>query len=136
MLENLDVWKLGALMLLGLFLFGPERLPKLISDAVRVLRYIRQLARNASRELSQELGTDVRVEDLDPRSLIRRHLLSEEDETLLRQPFDDAYRDVRDASSSIARRVTGDSEPAPTVAPVAPNRGAGGEPVPHDPDAT
>jgi sec-independent protein translocase protein TatB len=52
MLENLDVWKLGALMLLGLFLFGPERLPKLISDGIRVLRYVRQLAGNASRELS------------------------------------------------------------------------------------
>jgi sec-independent protein translocase protein TatB len=104
-------------MLLGLFLFGPERLPKVISDGVRVLRFIRQLARNASRELSQELGTDVGVEDLDPRSLIRRHLLSEEDETRLRQPFEDAYREVRDASANIARNVADESATAEKVTP-------------------
>ncbi|HEX6869758.1 MAG TPA: Sec-independent protein translocase subunit TatB [Micromonosporaceae bacterium] len=95
MLENLNIWELGALVLLALFIFGPERLPKVISDGVRLLRNVRNMARNATSDLSRELGTEVNLEDLHPKTFIRKHVLSEEDERLLRRPFEDAYRDVQ-----------------------------------------
>src|SRR5215468_5670480 len=93
-LENLDGWKLLVLLLLGIFIFGPDKLPKAIADGVRMLRNVRDMARNATSDLSRELGTDIKLEDLNPKALLRKHLLSEEDERALRQPLEELYRDV------------------------------------------
>jgi len=92
---GINSWEFVVLLLLAMFIFGPDRLPKAISDGVKMLRNLRDLARNATGELSKELGTDISLEDLHPKTLIRKHLLSEEDEQALRRPLDDLYRDVR-----------------------------------------
>lgn len=99
MFSNLNFWEIAGLVLLGLFIFGPERLPKVISDGVRMIRNLRDMARNATADLSRELGTEVRLEDLHPKTFIRKHLLSEEEERALRRPFDDAYDDVKSIAS-------------------------------------
>jgi sec-independent protein translocase protein TatB len=93
-LENLDSEKLLVLLLLALFIFGPDKLPKAIADGVKMLRNLRDMARNATGDLSRELGTDIQLEDLNPKTLIRKHLLSEEDERALRKPLEDLYHDV------------------------------------------
>jgi sec-independent protein translocase protein TatB len=95
-LENLDGWKLLVLVLLGLFIFGPDKLPKAIADGVKMLRNLRDMARNATSDLSRELGTDIQLEDLNPKTLIRKHLLSEEDERALRKPLEDLYSGVKE----------------------------------------
>jgi len=95
MFENLNFWEIGALLLLALFIFGPERLPKVIGDGLRMLRGLREMARNATRDLSREMGTDISLEDLHPKTFIRKHLLTEEDEAQIRRPFEDAYHDVK-----------------------------------------
>jgi sec-independent protein translocase protein TatB len=105
MFENLNGWEIIVLALLGLFIFGPERLPKVIADGVRMLRNLRDMARNATNDLSREMGTDVRLEDLHPKTFIRKHLLSEDEERDLRRPFDDMYRDVRQISSEAADNI-------------------------------
>ncbi len=113
MFDNLNGWEIVVLILLGLFIFGPERLPKVIGDAMRMIRNLRDMARNATNDLSREIGTDVQLEDLHPHTFIRKHLLSDEDERDLRRPFDDMYNDVRKISSEagdIARQATA---PAP-----------------------
>jgi sec-independent protein translocase protein TatB len=99
--SNLNAWEVITLALLGLFIFGPERLPKVISDGVRMLRGLRNMARNATNDLSRELGTEVSLEDLHPKTFIRKHLLSEEEEAQLRRPFDDLSRDVRQIGDSV-----------------------------------
>jgi len=106
MFANLDGWKLIVLLLVAAFVLGPERLPKMIGDVSRVLRRVRQMARSATDELSRELGTPVNVEDLHPKAFIRRHLLSEEDEALVRKPFDDVVRDVGEISHRIQETST------------------------------
>jgi sec-independent protein translocase protein TatB len=94
-LENLDGPKLIVLLLIGIFIFGPDKLPKAIADGVRMLRTVRDMARNATSDLNRELGTDIQLEDLNPKALIRKHLLSEEDEAALRKPIEDLYQDVQ-----------------------------------------
>jgi sec-independent protein translocase protein TatB len=94
MLENLNVWELGALVLLALLIFG-DRLPEVISDGLKMIRNLRNMARNATSDLSRELGTDIQLEDLHPKSFIRKHLLSEEDEEALRKPLQGLYDDVK-----------------------------------------
>ncbi len=101
MFDNINFWEVGVLLLLALFIFGPERLPKVIGDGLRMVRNVRDMARNATTDLSRELGTEVQLEDLNPKTFLRKHLLSEEDEQLLRRPFDDAYRDVRQITAEV-----------------------------------
>jgi sec-independent protein translocase protein TatB len=96
MFENLGWPEIIGLLLVALFILGPERLPKVIGDVLRGLRKLRQMARNATSDLSQELGTDVRLEDLHPKTFLRKHILSEEEEARLRRPIESLYSDVRD----------------------------------------
>jgi len=129
--SNLNVWEVAVLVLLGLFIFGPERLPKVIGDGVRLLRKIRTMARNATNDLSQELGTEVTLEDLNPKTFIRKHVLSEEDEALLRRPFTDLSREMRALGTDVdnaARQIAGADEPT-RADPAAPRHRT-------DPDAT
>jgi sec-independent protein translocase protein TatB len=104
--SNLNAWEVIVLALLGLFIFGPERLPKVIADGMRMLRGLRAMARNATNDLSRELGTDVSLEDLHPKTFIRKHLLSDEEEAQLRRPFDDITRDVRRIGNDVNHAAT------------------------------
>ncbi len=92
---GINGWEFVVLLLLAMFIFGPDRLPKAISDGVKMVRNLRDMARNATSDLSRELGTDISLEDLNPKALIRKHILSEEDERAIRRPLDDLYQDVR-----------------------------------------
>jgi sec-independent protein translocase protein TatB len=94
MFENLNWWEIGALLLLALLIFG-DRLPTVIADGLRMVRNLRDMARNATGDLSRELGTDIQLEDLHPKAFIRKHLLSEEDEAALRKPLQGVYDDLR-----------------------------------------
>ena len=60
-------WEFLVLILLAMFIFGPDKLPKAISDGVRILRNLRDMARNATTDLSRELGTEISLEDLNPK---------------------------------------------------------------------
>jgi sec-independent protein translocase protein TatB len=95
-LDNLNWWEILVLAIVGLLVFGPERLPKVIGDAAKMLRTVRQMARNATSELREELGTDIDIQDLHPKNFVRKHLLSEDDEEALRRPLRDAWRDLEE----------------------------------------
>jgi sec-independent protein translocase protein TatB len=92
---GINAWEMLVLVLLAMFIFGPDRLPKAIADGVKMIRNLRDMARNATSDLSRELGTEIALEDLHPKTLIRKHILSEDDERALRKPFEELYRDVR-----------------------------------------
>jgi sec-independent protein translocase protein TatB len=111
-LENIGGWEFIVIILVGLFIFGPDRLPKAIADGVKMLRQVRQMARNATGDLSRELGTDIQLEDLHPKTFLRKHLLSEEDEAALRKPLQGLYDDVR----GVADQVKRDAEEAASAA--------------------
>ena len=122
-LENIGGWELIVIVLVGLFIFGPDKLPKAISDGIRMLRTVRNMARNATGDLSRELGTTVELEDLNPKTFLRKHLLSEEDEAALRKPLQDIYSDARGVVESVkldssedSREETSQPEPKPAIA--------------------
>ena len=102
-LENLGGWEFIVIILVGLFIFGPDRLPKAIGDGMRMLRNVRQMARNATGDLSRELGTDIQLEDLHPKAFLRKHLLSEADEAALRRPLQDIVGEVRGVADTVKR---------------------------------
>ncbi|WP_327022882.1 preprotein translocase subunit TatB [Micromonospora sp. NBC_01739] len=123
MFENLNVWEVGALLLLALLIFG-DRLPAVIGDGLRMVRNLRTMARNATSDLSKELGTDIQLEDLHPKAFIRKHLLSEEEEQAIRKPlqgmYDDLRTDVTKVQKDIKNVATAADPRTPDPAPVAP----------------
>ncbi|MET7421278.1 twin-arginine translocase TatA/TatE family subunit [Dactylosporangium sp. NPDC005555] len=115
-LENLGGWEFIVIILVGLFIFGPDRLPKAINDGMRMLRNVRQMARNATGDLSRELGTDIQLEDLHPKTFLRKHLLSEADEAALRRPLQDIVGEVRGVADTVKRDAEA-AVKAPAAAP-------------------
>jgi sec-independent protein translocase protein TatB len=73
MFHNLGWSELVVLGVLGLLIFGPDRLPKVASDAVRMLRELRTMARGAAADLKAELGPE--MADLDLTSLHPRRIV-------------------------------------------------------------
>ncbi len=72
-----------ALAVLALFVFGPDKLPKVAADAGRLLRQLRQMAQGAKDEVTGSLGpefSDLNLSDLDPRAFVKRQLLDERDD--------------------------------------------------------
>ncbi len=117
MFENIGWPEIMVLVLIGLFIFGPDKLPKLISDGVNMIRQLRRMATNATSDLSRELGTDISIEDLHPKTFVRKHLLSDEDQDALTRPFKEIYSDASDAARSMdLNPALADSEPARTPA--------------------
>src|SRR4051812_14605574 len=67
----------------ALFLIGPQRLPKYAAEAGRMLRQLRQMAKQASATVKDELGpdfADVEFADLHPRRFVRKHLFEDLDD--------------------------------------------------------
>jgi sec-independent protein translocase protein TatB len=70
------------LIVLAILVFGPEKLPRMIQDAARFLRKIREFSDSAKRDIRNELGPefkDFEFEDLNPRTFAKKHLLDGED---------------------------------------------------------
>ncbi len=80
---DLSLPKLLILAVLALVVFGPNELPKIAAQAGRFLRDLRRIAEGASSELREGLGpefADFDVSDLNPRTFVTKHLLSEPDQ--------------------------------------------------------
>ena len=103
--------ELTVLLLLALFVFGPERLPGLAAEAGKGLRTLRRYLRGMTDDLKTELGPelgDLDLASLHPKTFVQKHLFEDDDEPAVRdeprQPAGPALRE--------------------------------GEPAPWDPDAT
>lgn len=82
--------KLALLLLLALFIFGPDQLPRVARQAAQTLRQLRRLATDATSEIKAGLGpeyADLDIADLHPRRFVQKHLLDALDDD--RQPYDD-----------------------------------------------
>ena len=122
-----------VLLILGLLILGPERLPKVAADVARTLRGLRRMAERARADVTRELGPefeDIGLADLNPRRFVSRHLLDDE----LDDPRPARARRAKPAASG---RGTPPAGTAPTSSPGdGAGEGAVAEPPPYDPDAT
>jgi sec-independent protein translocase protein TatB len=83
MLGGLGWPEVAVLLVFGLILFGPERLPQIAEDAGKALRRVRLFLQGLQEDLKTELGPEIGELDLrslDPKQFVRRHLLEDPDE--------------------------------------------------------
>ena len=107
--------ELTVILLLALFVFGPERLPGLAADAGKALRSVRRYLKGMTDDLKSELGPevgDLDLASLHPKAFVQKHL------------WDDMDEDDDELVDQLAGRPRG-------TVPL-----AAGEPPPWDPDAT
>jgi sec-independent protein translocase protein TatB len=70
--------ELLVIAFVAVMVFGPDRLPDLARQAGRMARQVRGFAHAARDELRSELGpdyADLQLRDLDPRTIVRKHIV-------------------------------------------------------------
>ncbi|MEO6086092.1 MAG: Sec-independent protein translocase protein TatB [Umezawaea sp.] len=126
MFDSIGWVEILIIVVAGLFILGPERLPEAAGWVGRTIRQVRDYATGAREQLKQEMGPEFEqlrkpLEDLrelrnfDPKKAVTKHL------------FDDG------PAGAGAEKANGYpvAEAAPVERPLGP-----GERAPYDPDAT
>ena len=130
MFENVGWGEVLVLIVAGLFILGPERLPSAAAWLGRTVRQVKDYATGAREQLRSELGPefdelrkpleDLRgIRNFDPRSAVTRHLF-----------------DGNDPLESSASGGGNGHRPPETSRPQRSESLAPGERPPYDPDAT
>ena len=84
--------EIGVVLVVGLLVFGPDKLPDLARQAGQFIRTLRQMADNAKNDLGRELGqdlSDLDLKSLDPREVVRRSLFEDGSTTTSPTPHAD-----------------------------------------------
>jgi len=71
-----------VLAIVGIFVFGPDRLPDVARQAARMLKSARKTLAAAKAQVADELGPEyanLDLRDLSPRALVQKHLLDDLD---------------------------------------------------------
>lgn len=82
MFSGLGWEELLLLVIVGLVIFGPDRLPKAARDLGQMLRQLRTMARGAANELRTELGpemADIDLRTLHPRRFVEDALFGDDE---------------------------------------------------------
>jgi sec-independent protein translocase protein TatB len=70
--------ELAVIAFVAILVFGPDKLPDFSRQAGRMARKMRDFANEARDELREELGpefADLDFKDLDPRAIVRKHIV-------------------------------------------------------------
>ena len=89
MFDHVGWGEIAVLLVLGLFVFGPERLPGMAAEAGRALRRFRTYAKGLTDDLKTELGPeigDLDLRSLHPKTFVQKHLLADDDDEVMAAP--------------------------------------------------
>jgi sec-independent protein translocase protein TatB len=148
--ENIGIWEILVLVVAGLFILGPERLPEAARWLGSAVRQVKDYATGAQNHLKKELGPefdqirqpldDLRsLRSLNPRRAITRSLFS--DDPVKPNGFAPGAAGANGAAAAAGGAAAAGAGAAasttPPPAPRAPQQPlSAGEQAPVDPDAT
>ncbi|MCH5643658.1 Sec-independent protein translocase protein TatB [Gordonia sp. ABSL49_1] len=123
MFSSVGWGEIAILIVAGLIILGPERLPGAVSWTMKSLRQVRDYASGATSQLKEELGPDFEdlrkplaelneLRGMTPRSIVTKHLLDGDDSVF--RMASEATTFERDGDTPAIKPV---SKPLPTDAP-------------------
>ncbi|MFC1412745.1 sec-independent translocase [Streptacidiphilus sp. N1-12] len=99
--------KLVALVVLAVVIFGPDKLPKLVAEAMSFIRKVRAFSETAKEDIRKELGPefkDFEFEDLNPKTFVRKQLATHGEEfglNDLKELRNGFSKDAADATAAV-----------------------------------
>jgi sec-independent protein translocase protein TatB len=123
---DVNGWELILLIVVGILVLGPERLPEYAGKLAGMVRQVRTLATNARSQLKEQMGPefeDVNWRQFDPRQYDPRRIVRE------------ALMDDPEPTPADAGR-TGEKPQSGVMEPVPPAFHDPSKPTPWDSDAT
>src|SRR3954466_13559825 len=81
--------ELAVIAFVAVLVFGPDKLPDFARQAGRLAKQMRSFAHQARDELREELGpeyADLNLRDLDPRAIVKRHIMEAMNEGMAEEP--------------------------------------------------
>src|SRR3954454_5927778 len=81
--------ELAVIAFVAVLVFRPDKLPELARQAGRFARQMRAFAHQARDELREELGpeyADLSLRDLDPRTIVKKHIVDAMNEGMNERP--------------------------------------------------
>ncbi|MFI6060448.1 sec-independent translocase [Streptomyces sp. NPDC051286] len=133
MFNDIGALELVTLVVLGVLIFGPDKLPKVIQDASRFIRKIREFSESAKEDIRTELGPefkDFEFEDLNPKTFVRKQLMDGDDDLGLkeiRESFD-LRKEMAEVSDAVNGRESASKDSAGGVSDSAAVTAANGSP--------
>ncbi|MCD0486388.1 Sec-independent protein translocase subunit TatB [Streptacidiphilus sp. ASG 303] len=116
--------ELLTLVILGTVILGPDKIPRLVADATRILRRIRTLSDSARTDLRAQLGpefADLELQDLHPRGIVRK--------AWQHASADEELQELRDIGTDLRADAASVLSADPPIPPPAPRRPEDGPPV-------
>lgn len=131
MFTDIGGLELLTLAVLAVLIFGPDKLPKLIQDATRFIRKVREFSDSAKNDIRSELGPDFKdfeFEDLNPKNFVRKQLAEHGGDDLGLKEIRESF-DLRGELEEVTDVVNGRARPTartPSDTPDAGGVGAAG----------
>ncbi|MCX5204402.1 sec-independent translocase [Streptomyces sp. NBC_00237] len=113
MFTDIGGLELLTLAVLAVLIFGPDKLPKLIQDATRFIRKIREFSESAKHDIRSELGPefkDFEFEDLNPKNFVRKQLAEHGGDDLGLKEIRESF-DLRGELQEVTDVVNGKARP-------------------------
>ncbi|WP_433545831.1 sec-independent translocase [Streptomyces sp. CA-294286] len=113
MFTDIGGLELLTLAVLAVLIFGPDKLPKMIQDATRTIRKIREFSESAKQDIRSELGPefkDFEFEDLNPKAFVRKQLAEHGGDDLGLKEIRESF-DLRGELSEVTDVVNGRARP-------------------------
>ncbi|MFD7917073.1 sec-independent translocase [Streptomyces sp. NPDC059752] len=120
MFNDIGALELVTIVVLGILVFGPDKLPKVIQDVTGFIRKVRAFSDSAKQDIRSELGPDFKdfeFEDLNPKTFIRKQLTENEDLKEIRTSFD-LRKELSDVSDAVKSSEAG-AAPISSATPAA-----------------
>ncbi|MER5417746.1 sec-independent translocase [Streptomyces virginiae] len=118
MFNDIGALELVTIVVLGILVFGPDKLPKVIQDVTGFIRKVRAFSDSAKHDIRSELGPefkDFEFEDLNPKTFIRKQLTENEDLKEIRTSFD-LRKELNDVSDAVKSSEAGAAPTSPAAA--------------------
>jgi sec-independent protein translocase protein TatB len=139
MFFDISPLEMVVLVVLAVVIFGPDKLPKLVQDAMGIIRKIREFSDSAKEDIRKELGPeyqDFEFQDLNPKTFVRKQMQRHGDEFGLNEIQELKNGFTRDATDAATAVKSVRNDPLGKVAPegsgAAPASASAAAPAPSD----